>query len=122
MADADDNARHAPAGPQVAPLRRPRGRRLAIPAFFIALVSVMLAVIVVVRTREESSDVSSTTSAIGVAPISGGSTAQSPLVTTPSPVVVASTPPAGEQLVLTTAQEAETFVRSYYDANRGPQL
>jgi len=116
MADADYNARHVLAGPQVAPLRRPRGRRLAIPAFFIALVSVMLAVIVVVRTREESSDVSSTTSAIGVAPISGGSTAQSPLVTTPSPVVVASTPPAGEQLVLTTAQEAETFVRSYYDA------
>ncbi len=114
-ADGDDNARHMLAGPQVAPLRRPRGRRLAIPAFFIALVSVMLAVILVVRTREESSDVSSTTSAIGVAPI-GGSTAQSALVTAPSPVVVASTPPAGERLVLTTAEEAETFVRSYYDA------
>ena len=43
------------------------------------------------------------------------STAQPPLAPTPSPLVAPATPPAGEQHLI-TAQEAETFLRAYYDA------
>ena len=47
IAGPDDNVRDMPAGPLIGPLRRPRGRRLAIPAFFIALLSATVAVAVV---------------------------------------------------------------------------
>ncbi len=115
MAGPDDNVRDMPAGPLIGPLRRPRRRRLAIPAFFIALLSATLAVAVVARNRDDGGSASSTTNAIIVVPTSEVSTAQPPLALTPSPLVAPATPPAGEQHLI-TAQEAETFVRAYYDA------
>ena len=66
------------------------------------------------RNRDDGGNASSTTNAIDVVPTSVASAAQRPLAPTPSPLVPA-TPPAGEQYLI-TAQEAETFVRAYYDA------
>ena len=108
MAGPDNNVRDMPARPLIGPLRRPRRRRLAIPAFFIALLAATVAVAVVARNRDDGGNASSTTNTIVVVPTSEVSTAQPPLVPTPSPLVAPATPPAGEQHLI-TAQEAETF-------------
>jgi tRNA A-37 threonylcarbamoyl transferase component Bud32 len=116
-AGADTDARNLPTRP-LGPLRRPRHRRLAIPTLFIALVAATLAAAAIVaRTSDDGGDAHRTNEVI-VVPTSGVSNPQPsvvPILGAPT-VAAPATPPAGEQHAPITAEQAETFVRAYYDA------
>jgi tRNA A-37 threonylcarbamoyl transferase component Bud32 len=109
---SDVVANMAPA-PLVGPLRRPH-RQLAIPALFVALLGATVAGVLVVRDHDDGGRASTTTSATLV-PTSQIATATAPAPVAPAPSAqVAPTTLTGEQHVV-TAEQAATFIRSYYD-------
>jgi serine/threonine protein kinase len=140
IATADDYPPHVAAEALSAPMLRPRRRRVPIMAFFIGLVATLVAAGLVAKIGDGRGDASSTTSGVVILPSSAGATApitevliapitsvptgsviptgdplRSSPATSPAPVAEATSPP-GDGLAATTPQEAETFVRDYYDA------
>ena len=99
-----------PAEPLVGPLRRPQ-RRLAIPALFVALLGATVAGVVVARNHDDGGRASTTTTAV-VVPTTQVATAPAPVAPAPT-ARLAPTTLTDEPHVI-SAEEAETFVRSYY--------
>ena len=116
MAGPDDNVRDMPAGPLIGPLRRPRSRRLAIPAFFIALLAATVAVAVVARNRDDGGqrfDARRTRSSSCLRPKCRP--LNRPWRRRRRPLWPRRHRRRASNTLI-TAQEAETFVRAYYDA------
>lgn len=137
IAAADDHSSDVEVESFPAPMLRPRRRRVAMPAFFIALAAALVAAAFVAQIGDGGGEASRTTSGIVIVPISSGGTAQQaaapitnasttrvmptgvPVPSIPATAAATAAPatsPLGEGVALITPQEAEAFVRDYYNA------